>query len=188
MAKVTKGKTSKTAKTKAKAPARRQAKRSPALDYLARDLKALIPKLDEEGLAFLLKQAQVHLYNMQVDALNKTMIDDERRQFTTVKTTKQAKPAKPTKQTGVFKDIKASEAGYHMLCGNQWTAFTSGEITAMVKIVKCGEPDLEIRGRLYSWLLHERSDLLITASISSKFDDNLKSLVTLINNNFKLKN
>ncbi|MDR0320784.1 MAG: hypothetical protein LBI28_04705 [Treponema sp.] len=185
MAKVTKAKTSKT-----KAPAKRQVKRSSTLDNLAKDLKALIPKLDEEGLAFLVKQAQVHLYNMQVDALNETMIKDERRKSTninTTKTSKTSKTVKPAKQTGVFKDIKASDAGYHVLCNTQWTAFTSAEMTAMVKIIKSEDTDLEIRGRLYSWLLHERSDLLITASISSKFDDNLKSLVTLINNNFKLK-
>jgi hypothetical protein len=182
MAKVTKAKTA-----KKKAPVKRQAKRSSELENLAKELKALIPKLDEEGLAFLVKQAQVHLYNMQVDALNQTIIKDERRKSTTVNTTKTAKTAKPAKQEGVFKDIKASEAGYHVLCSNQWIAFTSSEITAMVKIVKSEDSDIEIRGRLYSWLLSERSDLLITASISNKFNENLKSLVTLINNNFKLK-
>jgi hypothetical protein len=39
---------------------------------LARELRSLIPRLDAEGLVFLIEQAQVHLYNMQVDELNRS--------------------------------------------------------------------------------------------------------------------
>jgi uncharacterized protein YjaZ len=161
-------------------------KKSTEKDNLAKELKTLIPKLDEEGLAFLVKQAHVHLYNMQVDALNQTIIKDEQRK---IKTAVKAKPQKTTGNGG-FLDIKISDAksGYHIKFNNEWISFTVKEITTMVKIAKGEGSDLEIRERLYNWLYNERSDLLITASIANKFDNKLSSLITLLNQNFKLKN
>jgi len=159
-------------------------KKSSVVETLTKELKGLIPKLDEEGLSFLVKQAHVHLYNMQVDALNQTIIEDAKRQ-----NTKPSKTAKSIKVDSVFSDIKMSEkgAGYHMRCCNQWISFTTAEITAMVKVVYGEGSDLEVRGRLYSWLGRERSDLLNAAGIKEKFDENLTSLINLLKKNFKLK-
>jgi uncharacterized protein YjaZ len=176
MAKVTKT-------AKPKTTAKKTVKKSTEKDNLAKELKSLIPKLDEEGLAFLVKQAHVHLYNMQVDALNQTMIKDEQRKSKTV-----SKPKK-VKETGNYFDIKVSDtgSGYHILCNNMWISFTVKEMTTMVKIVKGEGSDLEIRERLYNWLSRERGDLLNTASIADKFDKKLISLINLLNENFKLK-
>jgi len=154
-------------------------------ETLTKELKSLLPKLDEEGLAFLVKQAHVHLYNMQVDALNQTIIKDAQRQKT-----KAIKTGKSGKSDGkLFLDIKISESGsgYHILCDNQWISFTSGEITNMVKMVYAEGTELEIRGRLHNWLTQERADLLNTAGIANKFDDKLKELIALLKKNFKLK-
>jgi hypothetical protein len=164
---------------------RTTSKKSVVKDTLTKELKGLIPKLDEEGLAFLVKQAHVHLYNMQVDALNQTIIKESQR-----KSTSSAKVKKTVKTNNDgFRDIQISEtgSGYHILCNNSWIAFTSGEITAMVKIVKGEGTEQEIEERLYNWLARERTDLLNSASISSKFDEKLKPLISLLNKNFKLK-
>jgi hypothetical protein len=164
--------------TKPKTPV----KKSTEKDNLAKELKSLISKLDEEGLAFLVKQAHVHLYNMQVDALNQTMIKDAQR-----KSTARAKKTVKTKETG-FGKIKMSESGSncHIYCGNQWISFTGREITSMVKIAFGEGSDLEIRDRLYTWLARERSDLLSVASIANKFDDKLTTLISLLKKNFKI--
>ena len=170
------------AKTKA---VKKSAKKVSEKDNLAGELKSLIPKLDEEGLAFLIKQAHIHLYNMQVDALNQTIINDTERQKT--EKTKTAK--KIDVSSGGFSDIKISEtgSGYHMCCNNQWISFTTGEITKMVKIVLGEGTDLEVRERLYNWLSKERADLLSAAFIANKFDDKIKPLISLLKKNFKLK-
>ena len=160
-------------------------------DTLAKELKSLIPKLDEEGLAFLLKQANIHLYNMQVDELNRKITEDSlrvnasSRKKTSASKTKESK--KTAKADGCFKDIKisGSKTGYHILCNTQWIAFTTKEISSMVKISKGTGTNLEVAGRLYNWLSRERSDLLNTASIVNKFDENLKSLVSMLKKNFK---
>ncbi|MCL2196348.1 MAG: hypothetical protein FWB77_01905 [Treponema sp.] len=174
------------AKTKAGAVKTKAAKKSAEKisekDSLANELKNLIPKLDEEGLAFLVKQAHVHLYNMQVDALNQNTIREDQRE--SAKNTKSKKAVK-----ALFTDIEMSDSGsgYHILFGNEWISFTKGEITTMVKIALCDDSDLEIRGRFYNWLSGERSDILVTASIADKFDKKLNSLLILLRNNFKIK-
>jgi hypothetical protein len=150
-------------------------------ESLAKELKSLIPKLDEEGLAFLVKQAQVHLYNMQVDVLNQTIINDNQRKKSSAKVSKET-----VKKTG-FSDVKISGSGSHILYGNQWISFSNSEITSLVRIAKGEGTDLEIRERIYNWLKRERSDLLMTASIADKFNDDLKSLITLLKKNFELK-
>jgi hypothetical protein len=153
-------------------------------EKLAKELITLIPKLDEEGLAFLVKQAQVHLYNMQVDALNKTMIKDEER-------AKKSVSGKTGKSSSVedFWDIKISETGssYYIVYHNEWIAFSKEEITAIVKIALGEGTELEIKERLFNWLSRERNDLLYTASIAKKFDIKLESLIKLLRENFKLR-
>jgi glyceraldehyde-3-phosphate dehydrogenase/erythrose-4-phosphate dehydrogenase len=152
-------------------------------EKLAKELKALIPKLDEEGLAFLVKQAQVHLYNMLVDALNKTIIKDVER----AKKSASGKIEKPA--TEDFSDIKISETGssYYIVYHNEWIAFSKEEITAIVKIALGEGTELEIKERLFNWLSRERNDLLYTASIAKKFDNKLVSLINLLRENFKLR-
>jgi hypothetical protein len=159
------------------------AAKSKAWESLANELKSLIPKLDEEGLAFLVKQSQVHLYNMQVDALNQTIIkDNERKKEIAVKKTVR------TNEQG-FSGIKMSESGssYYIVYSNEWIAFSKNEMATLAKIALAEGTDLEIRERLFDWLYRERSDLLYAASIGDKFDEKLKSLVSLLKNNFKLK-
>jgi len=164
------------------------------VEALAKELKSLIPKLNEEGLAFLVKQANIHIYNMQVDALNNTIIKEKQRDIEaavksqkTVKTAKTVKTVKIKAETKGFTDINMTGSGYHILYGRLWISFAKGEITTMVKIVKGEGTDLEISERLYNWLSRERSDVLITASITNKFNDDLKTLITLLRKNFKLK-
>jgi len=149
---------------------------------LAAELKSLIPKLDEEGLAFLVKQAQVHLYNMQVDALNKTIVKENARKKVSV--------VKPARSAGKgFTEVKMSDSGssYYIIYNNEWIAFAKDEITDIVKIALGSGTDLEIREKLYNWFSRERSDLLYTAAIGDKFDNNLKVLIALLRDNFKLK-
>ena len=168
-------------KTKASSSPKKKSVKNKEWENLSKELKTLIPKLDEEGLAFLVKQAQVHLYNMQVDALNKTIIKDEKRQKSTPK-------KKIDTAAGEFADVKTSGSGYFVLYNNDWISFTKDEMTTLVKIVLGEGTDTEIKERLYAWLYRERKDVIVTASIAGKFDKKLESLDSLLRSNFKLKN
>jgi len=180
-------------KTKAASPRKKSAGKSKAWENLAKELKSLIPKLDEEGLAFLVKQSHVHLYNMQVDALNSTILKEKERDIASALKKKRS-PAKIniTNEDGEeqrFTEVKMSASGsnYYIVYNNEYITFTGKEIAAMVKIAFSEGVDLEIRERLFDWLSHERSDLLYTAEIGDKFNDKLKSLISLLKTNFHIK-
>jgi hypothetical protein len=144
-------------------------------ELLAKELKALVPKLDEEGLAFLIEQAQVHLYNMQVEELNKTLDKNARREGT------RKSGAKAAGENG-FSEIKSSDSGssYYVVYKTEWIMFTREEMALLTKIVKGEGTDLEIRERVFNWLRRERSDVLRSAGIADKFDGKIKSFAALI--------
>ncbi|MCL2411898.1 MAG: hypothetical protein FWC97_09690 [Treponema sp.] len=168
------------------AKAKAAAKKTSELDNLQKELKSLIPKLDEEGLAFLVKQAHIHLYNMQVDVLNETMIKDAQRKKASAAKTKTKAPKNEKPKIAGFSNVKMSGSGCHILYENQWISFTNSEITSMVKIAFGKDSDLEIRGRIYAWFYRERRDVLLTAAIANKFDEKLTSLITLLKSNFEM--
>lgn len=148
-------------------------------DALAKELRQLIPKLDSEGLSFLIKQARVHLYNMQVDELNKAAA--------------QAPAAKPRQGTPSAKGgklrIAGSESGssYYLYCGNADVMFSRDEMLRLVKIAGAPGTDLEIRERLYNWFSRERKDVFAVMPMKDKFDEHLKALATLLKKSFKVR-
>ncbi|MDR2768368.1 MAG: hypothetical protein LBB82_08610 [Treponema sp.] len=158
------------------------AKKTPAFEELAKQLKTLIPQLDEEGLAFLVEQARVHLYNMQVTALNEKLALES----AGVKGAKSR-----TKGSGAdgFGGIKASDSGasYYVVYKNEWIMFSREEMTALAKIVNGQGTDLEIRGLIYAWLERERRDVLRSIAAADKFDDKIKSFAALVRKTFALR-
>jgi hypothetical protein len=162
-------------------------------EKLTKELKALIPKLDEDGLTFLIEQAQVHLYNMQVDELNKTIEKNAKREAARKPApgTKAGKAAAGTASggTGGFNEIKISDSGtsYYIVYKTEWIMFAKEEIMALVKIASGKGTDLEIKERLFNWLARERSDLLRSAGIAAKFDKKLTSLAGLLKKTFKIR-
>jgi hypothetical protein len=148
---------------------------------LAGELRSLIPRLDEEGLRFLIEQAEVHLYNMQVDELNDTVTRNA-----AAKTAASKTPAKKTK--GEMR-IAASETGssVYIVYNEKWVMFSQAEMVRLVKIVNGPGADLEIRERLFNWFDRERGDIFETIPIADKFDDLLKKVVTLLKKSFKVK-
>ena len=150
-------------------------------ESLAKELRNLIPKLDTEGLDFLVKQAKIHLYNMQVDELNETA-----RSIYSDDSKSAAKTNKP-KKTEILK-IDATGAGYYMRYDNDGVMFSKNEMARLVKIVNAVGTETEIASRLYNWLRQERIDIFNIVPISNKSDSLLISIARLIKKNFKLKN
>jgi len=152
-------------------------------ELLAKELKSLIPKLDSEGLAFLVEQARVHLYNMQVDELNEAAIaaDSARQKSRTIS-------GKAKSSDGTMR-IDATESGssFYLQYRNDNIMFSRDEMIHLVKIANGDGSDLEIRERLYAWFDRERRDIFSLVPIANKFDDKLKSLSALIKKNFKVR-
>jgi hypothetical protein len=146
-------------------------------DTLAKELRSLIPRLDTEGLEFLIEQAQVHLYNMQVDELNKTIT--------------RARPAgvsKPAKQSEEIRlEGSGSGSSFYMFYHGQSVMFSRDEIIRLVKLVNGPGTALEIAERLFNWFERERADIFATIPLADQFDGRVKKIAQVIKKNFKIQ-
>ena len=157
-------------------------------ELLAKELKTLIPKLDSEGLAFLIEQARVHLYNKQVEKLNDAAIAADNASARAKKLTK--KPGGQSRAKGGKLKISGTDSGssYYLYCPNDEVMFSKNEMIQLVKIANGKGSDLEIRERLYNWFERERRDVFAALPMADKFDNQLKALATVIKSSFKLRN
>ena len=165
-------------------------------ESLAVELRSLIPRLDSEGLAFLVEQARVHLYNMQVDELNQATIAAEIADAGSAEKTRQDLSAgkaghergKAKSEGGTFK-ISGTESGssYYLHYRNNELMFSRDEMIRIVKIVNAEGTDLEIRERLFNWFDRERKDAFAVIPMADKFDNHLKIFAAFIRNSFKIR-
>jgi hypothetical protein len=146
-------------------------------ETLVKELRSLIPRLDAEGLQFLIEQAQVHLYNMQVDELNKTFAK-----------AKPAETSKPVKQSENIR-IEGSGSGssFYMFYHGQSVMFSRDEIIRLVSIVNGPGTALEIAERLFNWFVRERADVFSLIPMADKFDERVKKTAQVIKKNFKIQ-
>ena len=166
--------------------AKKTGKKNPEQEFLAIELQNLIPQLDSEGLAFLVEQARVHLYNMQVEKLNKAADAANVASARAASITRGRKASKPETEN---LRIGGSESGssYYIYYRNSNVMFSQSEMLHLVKIASAKGTDLEIRERLYNWFDRERKDIFALIPITDKFDDRLKALITLLKKNFKIR-
>jgi hypothetical protein len=177
------------AKTKKPAGAAKTPPADNSREALAKELRSLIPRLDAEGLQFLIEQARVHLYNMQVDELNQTM---ER-----AAGTKNAKPKKAAGKTAktaakqAGKDelrIEGSESGssFYIVYRGQYVMFSRDEIAQMVRIVSAPVTELERQEHLLGWFERERPDLFSVVPVAGRQDQNVTGIAALLRKGFRI--
>ena len=152
-------------------------------DEFAKELRTLIPRLDAEGLRFLVEQAQIHLYNMQVEELNRTM---ERSAI--VRSNIEGKKARAQEAADTLR-IEGSNSGssFYIVYKGQWIMFSRDEIIHMVNIVSAPVTNVEKQENLLNWFTNERRDVLAAIPIADKFDERLNKITALLKKNFRVK-
>lgn len=147
---------------------------------LLKELRSLIKDIDEEGLFYLIEQANVLKYNMQVDKINNEL----------AKVSSQQKQVTKNKSQSVSKEVMITGDAKHddfmLQIGNQRKVLTLDEMRAITKIAHGGTL-LEASGRLYNWFKRERSDILMDCGIRTVKDSVLSDIVTLIKSKYKVK-
>ena len=163
--------------------------KDPARESLAAELRSFIPRLDTEGLAFLVEQAKVHLYNMQVDELNKEAEAEALRAEQAGKKAGKSGARSSSVSKGAQFRIDGAESGssYYLHYRNDDVMFSRDEMVRLVKIVSAKGSDLEIRERLFNWFERERRDVFSVVPIADKFDSHLKELAAFLKKNFKIQ-
>jgi len=154
-------------------------------EKMAKELRAAIPKLDAEGLAFLVEQSRIHLYNMQVDKLNK--MKQEAYSASSKKTSGKAAKVKTNNPKSEIYGIDPTGTGYYLRSSTGGTMFSKTEMVQLIKIAHGPGSVNETGSRLYAWFIRERGDVLSTLQVKDKFDKRLGALSGFIKKNFKLK-
>jgi hypothetical protein len=155
---------------------------------LAAELTSLLPELDEEGLAFLIEQARVHLYNMKLAELEDAAESLERSAKRAGAAAKAG--AKPSGARQAAKlEIKAASDGssYHIVYEGKWKLFSSEEMMALVRIARAEAPAPELAARLHRWLKAERSDFFHDLPVGGPSDPLLVALAGLLKKTFTIK-
>lgn len=160
----------------AKTPAGKTLAASAEKKALLKSLDALLPRLDEEGLAFLLEQARVHEYNMAIDAENRTRSealargelfgDEKAARGGGGKPKKTASPGKRKPAAGLALERSDDGNTYHFVCEGRYKLFNASEMTAMIKILTAKVSKKEADANLLTWLDRERRDALSDLGVS----------------------
>jgi hypothetical protein len=155
------------------------AKQTELRDNLVKELRSLIPRLDAEGLQFLIEQAQVHLYNMQVDELNKTLAG--------TKPAGASKEKTPRQSEEIRIEGSGSGSSFYLFYHGRSVMFSRDEIIHLVKIVNGPGGALEIAERLFNWFDRERADIFALIPMNDYFDGRLKKIARTVKKNFKVQ-
>ena len=155
---------------------------------LLKELKPLLEELDEEGLDFLLEQAHVHRYNMEVERLNEA---EERREAgraeaVSVRAGKRPAAGKTASARVPPLRIERSQDGqtYHVVSASRYKMFSAEEMLALVRIAHAN-PDAAEAGRgLHRWMSRERTDALADLGFAGPSDPGLAALAALLRKSF----
>ena len=154
--------------------AKAKAKRASALtrrDKLLEELQAAARDIDEEGLVFLIDQANILLHNARVREL------EEKRA---------AEPPSDTPRAGTAARVRAVHAGldqaadgkaFFLVLGDQRKSLSRAELNAILGICHTAPDTAEAARRLYAHLGRERRDILADAGITGASSALLAALV-----------
>ena len=148
---------------------------------LQNELIKLIKTIDREGLLFLIQQANVLKYNMEVDKINKEKSKIIYQGLIV--------PKKDSKKSGTrVQIIPCEKKNFYIIEIDAIRKFFSIEdFKGIVKVAQSTGEKIEKAGRLYNWLDRERRDILIDCKIGNKKDPRLQEIIKVIKSKYKVK-
>ena len=140
-------------------------------------------EIDQEGLLFLLRQAQVLIYNARVDRINQEATKLKGGKPPTGKDAREARAA-PTAVT-----IEESDDGktIFLTLGKARKVLAPEEMRRIVRICYAAETKSEALRQLFTVLARERKDILADAMIGNPDNPLLVALFTTVRNTYRLK-
>jgi hypothetical protein len=151
---------------------------------LISDLQEMIGGIDEEGLLYLIKQANVLLYNQRVTRLNKRMKNikgtgAEKKATSSGKAAEAQEMALDDGEVDEDADIQVveREKGHFFIIINGFHIyFDRDEMRSLVRICHAALDGSEGAFRMYRWFKENRQDLLIDGKVRGSSDYRLGML------------
>jgi hypothetical protein len=154
-----------------------------ARDELVKELTDMIKDIDEEGLLFLVEQANVLLYNMRVEKINKKIarFSGEKKQ--------KGKASGGGRVDTAAVDIEESADGefFYIIVNRHRIFFTREEMKSLVRVCHAAEDAAVGARRMYNWLARNRQDFLIDGDIGGAGSRSLAELYDRIIHSYKIK-
>ena len=155
-------------------------KTDPRRAKLEKELRNAAREVDEEGLLFLLRQAQVLIYNARVEHINKAA--------------EKIQAGKPQQAAGAPEgravvSFEESEGGktIFLTIGKVRKVLAPEEMRRIVRICYSAETKSEALRQLFTVLARERKDILADALIGNPDNPLLERLFTAVRETYRLK-
>jgi hypothetical protein len=147
---------------------------------LEKELREALGEIDEEGLLFLLRQAQVLIYNARVDRINQDAAKLKGGKAQTVKAAREAPLTVSIEESDNGKSI-------FLTLGKARKVLTPEEMRQLVRICYAAETKSEALRQLFTVLARERKDILADAMIGNPDNPLLVALFTTVRNTYRLR-
>jgi hypothetical protein len=153
---------------------------------LEKELTEAIKQIDEEGLIFLIQQAQVLVHNVQVDKINQEIIELEQKKLESGKGKPAPRKAPPT-VAAVTIDESDNGKAFFLTLGGTRKVMNLEEMRRLVRICYSAETKSDALKQLYTVFTRERGDVLTDAKISGPGSPILEGLFQAIRSTYQLK-
>ena len=147
---------------------------------LEKELREALTEIDEEGLLFLLRQAQVLIYNARVDRINQEAAKLKGGKTQTPREVKEASPSVSIEESDDGRSI-------FLTLGKARKVLAPEEMRQLVRICYSAETKSEALRQLFTVLARERKDILADALIGNPDNPLLVALFTAVRNTYRLK-
>ena len=155
---------------------------------LEEELAEAIKQIDEEGLIFLIQQAQVLIHNAQVDKINREIIELEQKKLASGKGKAASRQPRAAAAAAVV-TIEESDNGkaFFLSLGGTRKVMNLEEMRRLVRICYAAETKSEALKQLYTVFSRERGDVLADAKISGPGSPIIEGLFRAIRSTYQLK-
>ena len=151
-------------------------------EELLKEIRKLIKDIPEEGLIFLIEQANKLVYNKRVEDINALQAKINK------KSTKSSKKPKkqPVQRCSISIERGSFNRSFILIIGNTRKTVKEDEMVKLVRICHTAKNASDGSTRLYNRLKHERDDILLDAGIGSKDDKCLTEIYKYLKANFSM--
>jgi hypothetical protein len=165
------------ARTVKEPAARRDAPATGQRAKLERELRAAIGEIDEKGLLFLLRQAQVLIHNARVEGMQEEESSDSGG----------AGPLPVAQGRPETVSIEPGKGGIFVTLGRVRKVLAPDEMKRLVRICYGAETKSEALRQLFTVLVKERKDILSDAFIGSPDNPMIRGLFDAIRETYRLE-
>lgn len=156
---------------------------------LEKELTEAIKQIDEEGMIFLLQQAQILIHNTRVDKLNREIaeLEQKKQKSGKSKTAAQKIPAQAGTMAAVTIDESENGKAFFLSIGGTRKVMNLEEMRRLVQICYAAETKSDALKQLYTVFARERGDVLADAKISGPASPLIEGLFNAIRSTYQLK-